>query len=131
MYVGCLGDIVFQVSSERIETFNNMVWSGSARYAEHQRHLSDALSEYTGNDPETITIDIELSEYLGVKPMPEITKIVGYERTGQVVLLIIGSKPYGKYKWTVKSHKIKAKTHDKQGHLTSATVSVELLEYTK
>ena len=41
--VGCLGDIVFTVSDRTIETINNVTWSGSARYATHQRHGTHAL----------------------------------------------------------------------------------------
>ena len=50
--VGCLGDIVFTVSDRTIETINNVTWSGSARYATHQRHGTHALTEFTGLDPD-------------------------------------------------------------------------------
>ena len=33
MVVGCLGEIVFQVSDEIVKTINNMQWSGSVRFA--------------------------------------------------------------------------------------------------
>ena len=52
--VGCLGDIVFTVSDRTIETINNVTWSGSARYATHQRHGTHALTEFTGLDPDKI-----------------------------------------------------------------------------
>jgi len=129
--VGCLGDIIFQVSSNTIKTVNNAQWSGSARYSEHQRHLTNSLTEFTGIDPDKFTFDIELSMYLGVDPMDELSKIWNYERTGKAVPLVIGEKSYGKYRWAIKSHKIKLKTHDKNGNLTSAVVSIELLEYLK
>lgn len=35
MVVGCLGDMVFEVSEETIETIDNVTWSGSARYSAH------------------------------------------------------------------------------------------------
>ena len=66
--VGCLGDIVFTVSDRTIETINNVTWSGSARYATHQRHGTHALTEFTGLDPDKMTFDIVLSAYLGVDP---------------------------------------------------------------
>ena len=47
--IGCLGDIPFEVSSNKIQTPKNMKWSGSARYATHQRHGGDALTEFVGN----------------------------------------------------------------------------------
>ena len=70
--VGCLGDIVFTVSDRTIETINNVTWSGSARYATHQRHGTHALTEFTGLDPDKMTFDIVLSAYLGVDPIAEV-----------------------------------------------------------
>ena len=34
--IGCLGDIIFEVSEATVRTLDNMVWSGSARYAVHE-----------------------------------------------------------------------------------------------
>lgn len=131
MQVGVLGDIVFQVSSNVIKTFDNLQWSGSARYSEHNRHLTNALTEFTGIDPDTVSFDMELSAYLGVDPMTELAKIWTYERSGKPLSLVVGERAYGKYKWTIKSHKIKMKTYDKRGNVTGASVSVDLLEYLK
>ena len=69
MQIGTLGEVVFSVSDSVVETINNFVWSGSARYAAHQRHLTNALTEFTGLDPDGITFDIFVSAYLGVDPM--------------------------------------------------------------
>jgi len=131
MQVGCLGDIVFRVSSSVVKTFNNLQWSGSARYSEHKRHMTNALTEFTGIDPDAMSFDIELSVYLGVDPMAEIVKIWTHERSGKPLSLVVGEKAYGKYKWTIQSHKIKMKTYDKRGNVTGASVSVDLLEYLK
>lgn len=131
MQVGVLGDIVFQVSSDMVKTFEKMQWSGSARYSQHNRHLTNALTEFTGIDPDTMSFDMELSEYLGVDVMPELVKIWVAERNGKPLSLVIGERPYGKYKWTIKSHKIKLKTYDRRGNMTGASVSVDLLEYLK
>jgi len=127
--IGCLGDIVFAVSSEQIETFKNMQWSGSVRYSTHKRHLSNALTEFTGIEPDTMSFEMTLSAYLGVDPMAELVKIWTYERKGQALPLVIGEKGYGKYRWCIENHKIKMETYDKAGNLTGATVSVNLLEY--
>jgi len=129
--IGCLGDIPFIVSSDAIQTIDNAVWSGSARYGEHQRHLTNALTEFTGIDPDTFSFDITLSAYLGVNPMTAIVKLWQYERNGTAVPLTIGNKGYGKYRWTVKKHKINMQTYDGLGNLTGAAVSVDLLEYLK
>lgn len=131
MQIGCLGDIVFKVSSDMVRTISNVTWSGSANYATHSRHTIDALTEFTGLDPDEITFDIVLSAFLGVNPMSDLAKIWDYERKGQTLPLIIGSKAYGKYRWVIKSHKIKMQTFDGSGDLLSATVSISLLEYIK
>ncbi len=131
MQVGVLGDIVFQVSSNVIKTFDNLQWSGSARYSEHNRHLTNALTEFTGIDPDTMSFDMELSTYLGVDPMTELVKIWTYERSGKPLTFVVGERAYGKYKWTIERHKIRMKTYDKRGNVTGVSVSIDLLEYMK
>ena len=127
--VGCLGEVIFQVSEEVVETLDNMSWSGSARYSTHQRHGANALTEFTGLDPDKITFDITLSVELGVDPMAEVTRLWGYERGGTAVPLTIGTHAYGKYRWSILRHKVKAQDIDTAGDMTSATLSLTLQEY--
>lgn len=131
MQIGALGDIAFQVSSEMVETLDKVVWSGAARYAKQDRHLKDSLTEFTGLEPDEISFEMLLSAYLGVDPYPELTKIWQYERSGKALTLVIGDKSYGKWRWVIEKHQIKMQTFGKGGKLTSATVSVNLLEYLK
>lgn len=127
--VGCLGNMVFQVSEKTVKTLHNMQWSGSARYATHNRHNTDALTEFVGRDPDSITFDIYLSAYCGTSPMAEMNKLWVYIRTGTAVPLVLGNHGYGRYRWSVVSHKTKMKTYDGRGNVTTATVSVTLKEY--
>jgi hypothetical protein len=131
MQIGCLGDIAFKTSADMVRTVNDVTWSGSANYNTHSRHLTNALTEFTGLAPDEMTFEIVLSAFLGVNPMDDLTKLWEYERKGQTLPLVIGSKAYGKYRWTIKSHKIKMETFSSSGDLMSATVSVSLLEYVK
>ena len=129
MQIGTLGEILFSISDRAIETIQNFVWSGSARYSTHQRHLANALTEFTGLDPDSITFDIYVSAYLGVNPMTEVVQIWNYERGGTAVPLTIGTHAYGKYRWSILSHKMKAQDFDETGDMTSATISLTLQEY--
>jgi len=129
--IGCLGDIVFEVSDEVWRSLENMKWSGSARYAVHDRHCTDALTEFTGLDPDSFTFDITLSAQLGVEPIKEITQLFTYERNAEAVPLTIGEHAYGKYRWTVNKHEAKIKCTDKNGDIYVAVVSVSLQEYLK
>lgn len=131
MQIGCLGDIAFKVSSDMVRTISSVTWSGSANYNTHSRHLTDALTEFTGLAPDEMTFDIVLSVFLGVNPMTDLVKLWEYERKGQALPLVIGSKAYGKYRWVIKSHKINMQTFSGSGDLLEATVSVSLLEYIK
>ena len=127
--IGCLGDIVFTVSDTTVRTLDNWAWSGSARYATHERHLTHALTEFTGLDPDKITFDITLSADLGVDPIAEVVKIWNIERSGRAVPLTVGDKGYGKYRWNIIKHEMKVKATDKHGNVYAATVSVSLQEY--
>ena len=130
MQIGCLGDIVFEVSADVVRTISNMTWSGSANYNSHSRHLTDALVEFTGLAADEITFDIVLSASLGVNPMTDINKIWKYEREGWALPLIIGTKAYGKYRWVIKRHKTSNTIFGGNG-MISATVSISLLGYIK
>ncbi len=127
--VGCLGDVIFTVSRSVVRTLDNMTWSGSARYATHERHLTHALTEFTGLDPDKITFDILLSAELGVDPIAEVVKLWNIERSGRAVPLTVGTKGYGKYRWNILKHEMKMKTFYRNGDVHTATVSVSLQEY--
>lgn len=131
MIIGCLGDVVFEVSDSVIKTIDKATWSGSANIQTHQRHLDNALQEFVSIAADGFTFTLKVSRYLGAEPMTEISKIFEYERGGIAVPLTLGNKSYGKYRWLVKSHKVKMEIHDGRGNLTSATVDVTLTEYTK
>lgn len=129
--LGALGEIVFEVSAETVRTLDNMTWAGKARWSTHQRHGGNALTEFTGLDPDEISFTMILSAYHGVNPMTELVKLWTYERTATPVPLVIGDKGYGKYKWSVTDHSAKHKAFTPDGKLSIAEVSVNLLEYLK
>ena len=129
MVVGALGEIVFEVSAKKIETAKNITWSGSARWGVHERHGYNALTEFTGRDPDKISLEIYLGKHLGADPMAEVVKLWEYERGGVPVSLVLGEKIYGKYRWVVQSHETELEVFDHAGNLSACTVKVELLEY--
>ena len=131
--IGYLGEaantgVIFEVSDETVETVRNMVWSGSARYAVHQRHMNHALTEFTGLDPDKISFDITLAADLGVEPMEELVKLWTFKRQGTALQLLLGEHGYGKYRWNLTSLKTKVEHTDVHGDVFWCTVSVSLLE---
>ena len=127
--VGCLGSIPFLASADMVRTVDNLQWSGSARYATHQRHLDHALTEFVGIDPEKITFSVILSTELGVDPVTERRRLRSYKNSGTAVPFTIGRTAYGSYRWTVLSYSAKMQSYDRGGNVTHATVTVTLQEY--
>lgn len=127
--IGCLGDIPFEVSSNTVQTIKNMKWSGSAKFATHQIHSGNALTEFVGNDPDKFTFEMILSAFLGVNPMTLMDKLDQYKREGRTLPLVIGDKAYGKYRWTILSHDTSMQYTDASGNVLSATVKITLQEY--
>ena len=123
--------ILFVVSREVFRTPKNMKWSGSARYAAHERHITHALTEFTGLNPDQFSFDILLTAELGVDPLKEIVKIWDAERNGEALGLVIGGKAYGKFRWNITKHETKMEYMDKAGDMYAVEVSVELVEYLK
>ena len=131
MKIGCLGDIIFEVSEKVIKTIQSANWDGSATIHTHSRHLDNSLQEFVGIEPDSFSLTITVSKYLGADPLEVIAQIFNYERTGTAVPLVIGKKPYGKYRWLVKNHKSKMNRYDGEGNLVSADITISLTEYTE
>ena len=130
MQVGLLGEIIFEASSDKIMTLNNAKWSGSAQWATHQRHGTNALTEFVSLQPDKFSFDMVISRYAGVQDVQAALNLLWkYEREGTAVPLTLGEKGYGKYRWSVISHNIKMQYYDRTGNLTHCTVSVSLQEY--
>ena len=129
MLVGVLGEIIFEVSENQILTPDNIQWSGAARYGIHDRHLNNALTEFTGRDPDKISFDIYLASIFGVDPMGAIWQLFNYERAGTPLALTIGEHGYGRYRWNIISHSTTVQDTDGEGNLIAATIRLNLQEY--
>ena len=127
--VGVLGNIVFQVSSRQVRTFDGMKWGSSAQYATHNRHLKDVLLEYTGTDADKISFNMHFSVFLGVNPFTELEKLLAAERNGRVMRLILGNRVYGKHPWVITDASKDLERFDNKGRLLIAKVGVSLLAY--
>ena len=127
--IGTLGNIVFSVSRNRVNTFDRLKWESSAQYATHNRHLRDVLLEYTGTDADKISFSMYFSVFLGINPMTEITKLLNAERSGQVMRLVIGNKAYGKHRWVITGTSKDLERFDNRGNLLIASVNVSLMAY--
>lgn len=127
--IGCLGDIIFEVSDRRLMTPDNMQMSGSVRIAEHQRAGTTTLTEFTGIDTDKFSLSIKLVEVLGVDVNGMLTRIQRHMERGAILPLVLGTRTYGRYRWQIKSYSAPFETFDGAGNLLSATVTLNLVEY--
>ena len=129
MAIGVLGNIIFSASSRQINTFDNMRWNNSARYASHDRHLRGTLLEFMGTSAGDITLDMYFSAYLNVNPNTEIAKLLNAQRSGTAMRLVVGNRVRGRHKWVITDLSKGLERHDGRGNLLVASVSVTLREY--
>lgn len=129
--IGSFGDLTFKVSDKFVRTFDGMSWDFSAKYATHDRHISEDLLEYMGPEIETISFSMVLSVFLGVDPMEQIEILQKMVRKGYAERLVIGGKVYGSYKWVMEKGSVEMQKFDKHGNLWAAKVKVTLKEYPK
>ena len=129
MAIGALGNITFSASSRQINTFDNMQWSNSARYASLDRHLRPTLLEFLGTNAGEITFDMRFSAYEGINPDAEIKKLLTAERAGEAMRLVIGRRVYGRFRWVITGTNKGLEYFDGNGNLLVASVSVTLKEY--
>ena len=130
--IGCLGDVVFQVSSERVLTpGNGASWTSGAGWTEHQRHLRAPALEFTGLQADGFRLPIRLSRAMGVEPMEMIWTLFDYERAGLAMPLIIGTHAYGMYRWVITNVQRTLSHYDGHGDLLTAELVLTLKGYVK
>ena len=132
MEIGSLGNVVFSVSADKIQTIRDMTRQGSAGIQVHKRHLDVDLPEFVGTDLEGSTFSIRLSKYLGVSnPKDELDKLISYMQKGTPVYFVMGTERIGQYKWLIANYKVVYEHYDKKGTPVTMDVSITLKEYPK
>ena len=127
--IGTFGGLSFVVSSNKVNTFDDLKWDTSAAYATHDRHLQPDLLEFLGPDPEQITFKMKFSVFLGVNPLKAVNDLRRMVREGTVERLVIGGRVYGDYKLAITKVSSAMKTFDNRGNCWAAEVTVTLKEY--
>lgn len=127
--IGSLGDIPFEVSSEKIRTFDELRRSGSARYAYHNRQGGKEQSEFLGPTLEDITMTIRLTVMGKVNPKKEVEALRELRDDGTAVLFILNGEPQGVGYWNIVGMSEEHKIVDAQGRTLHLDVSLTLKEY--
>lgn len=127
--IGSLGDIVFEVSSRGVITFDGMKRNTKARYGNHEIAGQKPLLEYLGPDGEEISFIMRLSTNWGADPAEEAGKLRELCGKGEAMYLIIGNQTIGENMWVIESVGESLETVDNSGRVIVSEVDVTLKEY--
>lgn len=126
---GAWGDLVFEVSSFRILTFDNYKRKTSHRYAKHEIMNYKPKLESVGNDLEEVELQIKFMTSLGVNPIDEMEKLRAMCRSAEVNYLIIGTTVIGDCLFVLEEISEQVDTWDGTGNILASTVNVKFKEY--
>lgn len=131
MTVGSLGDIVFTVKANKVQTIRDMAYTGKANISTHTRHNKVGLAEYTGEEPAQVTFSMRVSRFLNADPKDAEDKLKSYVAKGTTLTFVLGTERIGRYKWLVQQFKSSVQNTDRQGNPIDADISITLIEYVK
>lgn len=127
--LGSFGEVVFEVSSERIRTFDNFTRKSADRWASHEIIGQKPKSEFLGPGLDQITFTMRFDVQHGTNPRTEMENLMIMSRAGQTAELTIGGKGLGVNQWKIVSLDQKWEVIDSQGNLLRSELDVTLEEY--
>jgi phage protein U len=95
--IGTLGPILFSVSADKVQTFQSLSHSASARWVQHEVVGQEPVSEFVGPGLKRMTIQVRLDASLGVDVQDMASRIQEARRTGHVCTFTLGEQVLGDY----------------------------------
>lgn len=95
--IGTLGDVVFEVSSQKVLTFQSIQRNAKARYQRHNVISTKPVLEFVGDDLDEIPLSIRLDATKGINVLAEITRLRDHKTNGERLTLIIGGNVLGDF----------------------------------
>lgn len=129
MAIGTLGPIVFNSSSDKIQTFEEYNHDKSARIATHDNLHNKPIVEFIGPGLDSINLKITWSIEGNINPLNEIKKLEEKQEKGEVIIFFLGGKPVGNGKYLIENISRSHKRIDNKGNLLSIAFNISLIEY--
>lgn len=127
--LGSYGDVVFEVSSDKIRTFDELTRTTADRWEKHDIIGQKPKSEFIGPGLDTITFTMQFDVNHGMNPREEMEKLLVMSRDGQVADLTIGGKGLGVSPWKITNLVQRWQVVDNEGHVLKAGLDVSLEEH--
>lgn len=128
--IGNLGSLItFEVSSNKILTFDKMQRTVKGRWTQHEIIGRKPVSEYLGPGKQQITLPIFITAMHGINPRKTIEALEQAVEKGTPFTFVIGGKKVGSNQWVVESVSETWGEIIDSGRLLSAHLSLTLAEY--
>ncbi len=128
--IGNLGSlIVFEVSGDKVLTFNGMSQTVKGRWTTHAVIGNKPRSEFLGADQRSLSLNILLTVNHGVKPRTIIEKIEQAVETGTPYTFVVGGRKVGANQWVITSMSETWGEIILDGRLVQANLALTLTEY--
>lgn len=127
--IGSLGQVLFEVSSDKILTFDGLNFSYKAKFAEHSIHNRNSLLEFTGFPAVTASMNILLNSALGVDPYEELENLKNIFREHEAVAFILDGEPQGNGLWVIENMGLNFNFLSNKGRAQIIGVNLSLKEY--
>lgn len=128
--IGNLGALItFEVSSEKVFTFNNYKRSTSGKWVQHDIIGKRPKLEFLGEDAGEVTFEIKLIASPYIKPWDVLKKIRKSINTGTPHQLVVGGNKVGAGKWVITNCSEEWDAVVLDGKLASAKANITIKEY--
>ena len=119
--------VTFETSANTVRTWQDMKRAGSARWAQHDTHLSQPKREFLGPGLDEITLSVRLDMQLGIMPLEELATLRAMRDFGQVSAFVVGGELLGDF--TVDGVSEDWRRTDNKGVAQLIIVDLTLKEY--
>lgn len=128
--IGNLGSLItFEVSSNKVLTFDKMQRTVKGRWAKHEIIGGKTVLEYLGPGQQQIILPIFITAMHGIKPRKTLETLEQAAELGTHHTFVIGGKKVGSNQWVVESISETWGEIIDSGRLLSAHLSLTLSEY--
>ncbi len=121
--------IVFEVSEKRMLTFDSFKRSNNISLAKNNVLLRKPVSEYVGQELDTISFTAYFKSELGTDPRAEVNKLIYLNRDGSVVTLMLWGQAFGTYRWVITGLDMNWTRINKIGYCRAIECGITLEEY--
>jgi hypothetical protein len=129
MQIGSLGDIIFEVSRLKVNTFNGLIKTAGGRWEVHQPIKSPVKPEFLGTAQGHIELSIQFNVQLGIEPREEIEKIEAMAENGLHAPFMLGNAPLSNNDWYIDQCETTFTHVGREGQIDVAEMQLSIMEY--